>query len=58
MLLGHDLAKDRFRRTLAHGRLASTYLFVGPEVVGKRTFDEWLAAAQLCANRRADSLET
>ncbi len=56
-VLGHDPAKDRFRRTLAHGRLASTYLFVGPEGVGKRTFAEWLAAALLCANRRHDSLD-
>lgn len=56
-MLGHESAKDRFRRTLAHGRLASTYLFVGPEGVGKRTFAEWLAAALLCANRRDDSLD-
>jgi DNA polymerase-3 subunit delta' len=57
MLLGHDSAKDRFRRTLAHGRLASTYLFIGPEGVGKRTFAERLAAALLCPNRPEDSLE-
>lgn len=57
MLLGHDSAKDRFLRTLAHGRLASTYLFIGPEGVGKRTFAERLAAALLCPNRREDSLE-
>lgn len=54
---GHDDAKDRFRRTLAHGRLASTYLFVGPEGVGKRTFAERLAAALLCPHREGDSLE-
>ncbi len=57
MVLGHDSAKDRFRRTLAHERLASTYLFVGPEGVGKRTFAERLAAAVLCPNRRGGSIE-
>ena len=57
MLLGHDSAKDRFLRTLAHGRLASTYLFIGPEGVGKRTFAERLAAALLCPNRKEDSLD-
>jgi DNA polymerase-3 subunit delta' len=35
---GHDQIAERFRRTLARGRLASTYLFVGPDGVGKRTF--------------------
>jgi len=56
-VLGHDSAKDRFQRTLAHGRLASTYLFVGPVGVGKRTFAERLAAALLCPNRAEDSLD-
>ncbi|TWT95987.1 DNA polymerase III subunit tau [Botrimarina colliarenosi] len=56
-VLGHDDAKDRFRRTLANGRLASTYLFVGPAGVGKRYFAERLAAALLCPRRDGASLE-
>ncbi|MEO0531500.1 MAG: DNA polymerase III subunit delta' [Planctomycetota bacterium] len=47
-VLGHDGPKDQFRRTLLRGRLASTYLFVGPDGVGKRFFAEQLAAALLC----------
>lgn len=44
----HDAIKRRFQRMLARNRLASTYLFVGPEGVGKRLFARRLAAALLC----------
>jgi DNA polymerase-3 subunit delta' len=44
----HDEIVDQFRRSLARGRLASTFLFVGPEGVGKRTFARKLAQALLC----------
>ncbi|MEX2317215.1 MAG: hypothetical protein WD669_08685 [Pirellulales bacterium] len=47
-ILGHDAIVERFRRTLRRGRLASTYLFVGPEGVGKRRFALELAKAVLC----------
>jgi DNA polymerase III subunit delta' len=40
---GHDAVADQFRRALARGRLASTFLFVGPAGIGKRTFARWLA---------------
>ncbi|QDT68230.1 DNA polymerase III subunit delta' [Planctomycetes bacterium MalM25] len=56
-VIGHDLAKERLRRTLRRGRLASTYLFVGPEGVGKRRFAERLAAALLCHQPGDDPLE-
>lgn len=39
---------NRFRLTLGRGRLASTYLFVGPGGVGKRAFALGLAQALLC----------
>ncbi len=39
---------DRFRQALASGRLASTYLFVGPAGIGKRRFALELARALLC----------
>ena len=45
---GHDEVVDRFRKTLRHGRLASTYLFVGPAGIGKRTFALRLAQSLLC----------
>lgn len=45
---GHDAVRDRFRRSLEAGRLASTFLFVGPEGIGKRSFALGLAQALLC----------
>jgi DNA polymerase-3 subunit delta' len=50
-ILGHDEVVDRFRRILARGRLASTFLFVGPEGIGKRTFALKLAQSLLCSER-------
>jgi len=47
-ILGHDDVVEQFRRTLASGRLASTYLFVGPPGVGKRRFATELAHSLLC----------
>jgi DNA polymerase-3 subunit delta' len=47
-ILGHDAIVDQFRDTLMRGRLASSYLFVGPEGIGKRTFALKLAEALLC----------
>src|SRR6267142_149425 len=45
---GHDRVVDKFRRALAKGRLASTFLFVGPAGIGKRTFALKLAQGLLC----------
>jgi DNA polymerase-3 subunit delta' len=45
---GHDEIADCFRRALARGRLASTFLFVGPGGIGKRAFALKLAQALLC----------
>jgi DNA polymerase-3 subunit delta' len=47
-LEGHDSIVERFRRSLQRNRLASSYLFVGPPGVGKRTFALRLAQALLC----------
>lgn len=55
-VLGHEEAKDCLQRTLLRGRLASTYLFVGPEGIGKRFFAERLAAALLCTGDRPDEI--
>jgi DNA polymerase-3 subunit delta' len=50
-ILGHDDVVAGFRRALERGRLASTFLFVGPAGVGKRTFAIKLAQALLCSER-------
>jgi DNA polymerase-3 subunit delta' len=47
-LEGHDAIVERFRRSIQRGRLASSYLFVGPSGIGKRTFALRLAQALLC----------
>lgn len=47
-ILGHDDVVERFRNTVQRGRLASTYLFVGPPGIGKRRFARQLAQALLC----------
>lgn len=45
---GHDTTVEHFRRALLRGRLASSFLFVGPAGIGKRTFALRLAKALLC----------
>jgi len=47
-ILGHDAVVEQFRRSLARGRLPSTFLFVGPMGIGKRTFALKLAQTLLC----------
>jgi DNA polymerase-3 subunit delta' len=56
-IVGHDEVVEQFRRTLRSGRLASTYLFVGPPGVGKRRFALELAHALLCTGNDEASLE-
>ncbi|MFO0787901.1 MAG: DNA polymerase III subunit [Pirellulales bacterium] len=55
-IIGHDEIVEHFRRTLAAGRLASTYLFVGPPGVGKKKFALELAHALLCTETPEASL--
>ncbi|MBA4106226.1 MAG: DNA polymerase III subunit delta' [Pirellula sp.] len=54
---GHDAVVEQFRGTLAAGRLATTYLFVGPEGIGKRAFALQLAKALLCTASDPTQLE-
>ena len=56
-LRGHDAVVEQFRRTLRVGRLASTYLFVGPEGIGKRSFAMKLARTLLCPQLDESRLE-
>ncbi|MBA3480657.1 MAG: DNA polymerase III subunit [Pirellulales bacterium] len=53
---GHDAVVQKFRETLAAGRLATTYLFVGPEGVGKRAFALKLAQSLLCTGSEPAAL--
>jgi DNA polymerase-3 subunit delta' len=53
---GHDEVVERFRRILASGRLASTFLFIGPGGIGKRSFALKLAQSLLCERCADESL--
>jgi DNA polymerase-3 subunit delta' len=45
---GHDTVVEQFRHLIQSGRLASTYLLVGPDGIGKRHFALKLAQSLLC----------
>lgn len=47
-LVGHEQIWERFRRARERGRLAGSYLFVGPAGVGKRTAAVALAQTLFC----------
>ena len=53
---GHDAVVEQFRRALERGRLASTFLFAGPEGIGKRTFALKLAQTLLCQKNPAAAM--
>ncbi len=50
-VLGHDAQIERFRRSLAGGRLASAFLFIGPDGIGKQFFARKLTQALFCEVR-------
>jgi DNA polymerase-3 subunit delta' len=54
-ILEHDDVVDRFRASVRRGRLASTYLFVGPAGIGKKRFALVLAKALLCQQPASDA---
>lgn len=56
-IVGHEAAAESFRTSLQRGRLASSFLFVGPSGIGKRRFALRLAAALLCETRPAEEIE-
>ncbi len=47
-IIGHRNVLERFQKSAQRNRLASTYLFVGPSGIGKRTFALKLAQSLLC----------
>ncbi len=50
-IYGHDEVRRRFQNAVENDRLASTFLFVGPEGIGKRKFAIQLAKTLLCRNQ-------
>lgn len=54
---GHDRIIQQFRTALSRGRLASTFLFVGPAGIGKRMFAEKLGQSLLCDTRPEVALD-
>ena len=55
-VIGHQSALERFQKSVSRNRLASTYLFVGDDGIGKRTFALKLAQAILCDRNSIESL--
>lgn len=52
-VLGHDAVREKFATAVARERLASTFLFLGPAGIGKRTFALKLAQTLLCPRVQA-----
>lgn len=56
-LRGQQQVVERFRRAAARGRLGGSFLFVGPEGVGKRSVALELARSLLCQRSSPEQLE-
>ncbi len=56
-VLGHERNAQRFADSLNRNRMASTFLFVGPQGVGKKTFALQLAQGLLCESNSDDSID-
>jgi len=54
---GHDDVVEQFRRALERRRLASSFLFVGPAGIGKRSFALKLAQSLLCSTRPEEAMD-
>lgn len=52
--IGHEKIFDRFLRSYQNNRLANTYLFAGPDGIGKRSFALNLAKALFCRHNSAE----
>jgi DNA polymerase III subunit delta' len=50
-LLGHDDVAAQFQNALRQNRLASAFLFIGPQGIGKHLFAQQLAQSLLCQSR-------
>ena len=56
-LVGHDAILEQFKTALGRGRLASSFLFTGPQGVGKRRFANHLAQSVFCGETRPEQLQ-
>ena len=56
-ITGHQHVLERFQKSVRRNRLASTYLFVGPSGIGKRTFALQLAQSLLCTTTPDSELD-
>ncbi|MCR9295759.1 MAG: AAA family ATPase [bacterium] len=56
-LLGHDQQQTWFRTAARNGRLATSFLLVGPDGIGKRCFARLIAKGLLCRNAPARELD-
>ncbi len=56
-LIGHEQPRAWFDNAMSQGRLATSFLFIGREGIGKRTFARMLAQSLLCRNAPPGSLE-
>ena len=56
-LHGHDTIIEQFRRAFDRGRLAGSFLFIGPSGIGKRHFAVSLAKTFLCKGTAPAPLE-
>ncbi len=54
---GHDGIVERFRRAKQRGRLAGSFLFIGPPGIGKRLFALALAKGYLCKGNGPEELD-
>jgi DNA polymerase III subunit delta' len=54
---GHADQREMFRRAIERGRLSQSYLFVGPDGIGKQLFARRLAQCLLCRDHGGDPLE-
>lgn len=55
--LGHQRQRKWFANAIAHDKLASTFLMVGPNGVGKRTFAQLVAKSLLCTETDPRTLD-
>lgn len=53
--LGHERQRRWFQNAITHNRLASTFLLVGMDGIGKRTFARLIAKTLLCTGNPSDS---
>lgn len=54
---GHADQREMFRRAIERSRLSQSYLFIGPDGIGKQLFARRLAQSLLCRDPGGDPLE-